>query len=171
MGLRPSTETSRRVPGIRARPTFPTTTSVIVFSSAARYALRATAHLGSLHEEGYVPARRLAEVLEIPPTFLAKVLKQLVDAGLLVAFRGPTGGVRLSRAADQISLRQIIEAVDGPAVFTECVLGLPGCGDLEPCPLHEGWAPIRAALAAEFDRQTIGSVSDAYLAGALRLKP
>lgn len=142
-----------------------------MFSSAARYALRATAHLGSLHEEGYVPARRLAEVLEIPPTFLAKVLKQLVDAGLLVAFRGPTGGVKLSRAADQISLRQIIEAVDGPAVFTECVLGLPGCGDQKPCPLHEGWAPIRTALAEEFDRQTIGSVSEAYLAGALRLKP
>ncbi|NNE71525.1 MAG: Rrf2 family transcriptional regulator [Rhodothermales bacterium] len=142
-----------------------------MFSSAARYALRATAHLGSLPADGYVPARQLAEALDIPPTFLAKVLKQLVDAGLLVAFRGPTGGVKLSRPADEITLRQIIESVDGSAVFTECVLGLPGCGDLEPCPLHEGWAPIRGALAAEFDRQTIASVSEAYLEGALRLRP
>lgn len=142
-----------------------------MFSNAAQYALRAVAHLGVSDNDGYVPVRVVAKELEIPPTFLAKVLKQLVDAGFLEAFRGPTGGVKLARPTNEITVRQIVESVDGPELFTECILGLPGCGDRAPCPMHEGWAVVRNQLAAEFDRQTIETISESCRNGSLRLTP
>jgi Rrf2 family iron-sulfur cluster assembly transcriptional regulator len=142
-----------------------------VFSNAAQYALRAVSHLGARDHSGFVPVRVIAEELEIPPTFLAKVLKQLVDTGFLKAYRGPTGGVMLARPTTQITVRQIVEAIDGPELFTECILGLPGCGDRLPCPMHEGWSVIRTQLAADFDRQTIETISEACRNGSLRLTP
>ncbi|MBO6780021.1 MAG: Rrf2 family transcriptional regulator [Rhodothermales bacterium] len=142
-----------------------------MFSSAAQYAVRATAYLGSLEQDGFVPARSIAGELNIPPTFLSKVLRQLVDAGILSAYRGPTGGVRLARPASQVSVRQIVEAIDGDALFTECILGLPGCGNRKPCPMHEAWAVHRSALAEEFERQTVDTLSTAYTLGDLRLGP
>ena len=142
-----------------------------MFSNAAQYALRAGAYLGSVDSESYVPARKVAEALQIPPTFLAKVLKQLVDAGLLLAYRGPTGGVRLSRGSDKITVREVLEAIDGDGLFTQCILGLPGCGDRTPCPMHDAWAIQRRALAEQFDRQTLAELADAYAHGELRLAP
>ena len=142
-----------------------------MFSNAAQYALRAVAHLGVADSEGFVPVRVVAKELEIPPTFLAKVLKQLVDAGFLVAFRGPTGGVKLAKPTGEITVRQIVEAVDGPELFTQCILGLPGCGDRAPCPMHEGWSVVRSQLAAEFERQTIETISESCRNGSLRLSP
>ncbi len=142
-----------------------------MFSNAAQYALRAVAHLGVGDHDGFVPVRVVAKELEIPPTFLAKVLKQLVDTGFLLAFRGPTGGVKLARPTQEITVRQIVEAVDGPELFTECILGLPGCGDRAPCPMHDGWSVVRTQLAAEFDRQTIETISESCRNGSLRLTP
>ena len=141
-----------------------------MISSAAKYALRAVAHLAAENHATYVPARSIAEELDLPATFLAKVFKQLVDAGILDAYRGPTGGVRISKPADQVSVRALIEAIDGPGVFTECILGLPGCGEAKPCPMHEGWAHVRAALGEEFERQTIASLAAGYKEGKLRLR-
>jgi Rrf2 family protein len=142
-----------------------------VFSNAAQYALRAVAHLGASETDAYVPARKIAEDLQIPPTFLAKVLKQLVDEGILVAYRGPTGGIKLSRPASEITVRQLVEAIDGPDIFTQCILGLPGCGNRKPCPMHDGWASIRNSLAVEFEAQTVERLSEAYRTGSLRLTP
>ena len=83
--------------------------------------------------------------------------------------RGPAGGVALGRPAGQITLKEIVVAVDGPAVFHECVLGLPGCGDRTPCPLHDEWAPARERVHRMFATATLGETAARIRAGDFRL--
>jgi DNA-binding IscR family transcriptional regulator len=77
--------------------------------------------------------------------------------------------VRLARPANEIRSRDILEAIDGPGLFTECVLGLPGCRDDDPCPFHEHWAPERARLAELFESTSLAELSEGIRGNALRI--
>src|SRR5690606_1115699 len=118
----------------------------MLFSRGCEYGLRAALYLVSLKANGYVPIRKLSDDLDIEFHFLTKQFQQLAEAGLVRSQRGPRGGIALARPADQITLLDIVLAIDGPELFTECVLGLPGCGEAEPCPLHPHWATERQHL-------------------------
>jgi Rrf2 family protein len=83
-------------------------------TAAARYALRALAHPVALDGNPTVTSHDIAQARGIPERFLLKVLKQLATAGVLLSHRGPNGGYRLARPATQITLLEIVEAVDGP---------------------------------------------------------
>lgn len=64
----------------------------------------------------------------------------------MISYRGPNGGIALARPSSSVSLADIIGAIDGTEVFTECLLGLPGCGHADPCPAHEQWTSMRNRL-------------------------
>lgn len=142
-----------------------------MISQASRYALRSLAYLANHDGTRFLAVRKLGEALDISVPFLAKILNQLVTSGVLQAHRGPTGGVRLAMPADDISVRRVIEDIDGSGLFTECVLGLPGCGDETPCPMHASWGAIRAAVAASFEQQSLGDLARGYGSGDMRLSP
>jgi Rrf2 family protein len=90
---------------------------------ASSYALHAVAYMASQKSEKPVASHNIAEARNIPERFLLKVLKPLVTNRVLVSIKGPNGGYRLARPAADISMADIIEAVDGPirgqAPFTE----------------------------------------------------
>lgn len=131
-----------------------------MFSNGCEYAMQAVVFLAMTEEERpFVPIRRIGERLGISPAFLAKVLRRLTERGLLCAQRGPGGGVALGRPPEQITLKDIVLAVDGAALFESCVLGLAGCGDRAPCPLHEAFGPTRDRLAATFERITVAALA------------
>lgn len=132
----------------------------MLLSKSCQYGLRASLYLASLETDDYVSIRRISEELKCSFHFLTKILQQLTEAGLLRSYRGPGGGVRLARPAAEIRSRDVLEAIDGANLFTECVLGLPGCGDANPCPLHAHWAPQRARLAELFDDSTLAELSE-----------
>lgn len=104
---------------------------------------------------GYTPVREIAQALAISGPFLSKVFQQLVQAGLVESHRGPSGGVRLAHPPKAVTLKQIVVAIDGPELFTECVLGLPGCGHARPCPVHEAWTVNRSELNLMFEASTL----------------
>lgn len=141
-----------------------------MLSKSCEYGLRAMLYLASLNATEYVSIRSISEALDISFHFLTKTFQKLTDAGLLVSQRGPAGGVRLARPPRQITPLEILVAIDGSALFTECVLGLPGCGDEKPCPLHEEWAAERARLASMFETVSIADLSTGFRNGAFRLK-
>lgn len=141
----------------------------MLLSRACEYGLRATFYVAAQKPDGYLPIRGIGETLGISVPFLTKVFQQLTQAELLVSFRGPNGGIALARPADQITLYDIVVAVDGPGLFVACVLGLPGCGSQKPCPLHEGWAVERDRLRALFLRTTLDDVAHRLQGTDLRL--
>lgn len=127
-------------------------------------------YLESLRSKNFVAVRTIGEDLNISATFLAKILKELVANGLVDTYRGPRGGVRLARPASTITVRQVVEAIDGEALFTDCVLGLPECGNDVPCPMHNEWAKTRSQIKETFDSATIARLGDSYASGGIRLR-
>lgn len=121
-----------------------------MISKGCTYGIQVTVYLAA-RAGNHVPVRMISDELGVPHSFLAKVVSMLARAGILDTMRGPTGGVSLARGSDEISVREIIAAIDGTQLFTECVLGLPGCGHEQPCPFHHQWGGIRDGLESTFE--------------------
>lgn len=115
----------------------------MLLSSACVYGLRASVYLASVSRESYTSITQISDELDISRHFLTKVLQELTQADLLESMKGPKGGVRLLAAPDNVVLLDIVAAIDGLDLLTECALGLPGCGSEKPCPIHDKWAETR----------------------------
>lgn len=143
----------------------------MIFSKSCVYGLRATIYLASISRKDYVSIKELSEKLDISFHFLTKILQELTAADLLESMKGPKGGVRLSKSGSEITLKEVVEAIDGPAIFTECVLGLPGCGRKKPCPMHDMWEGTRDKINDVFTSTSLQDISKEGKAKNLRITP
>jgi len=143
----------------------------MLLSKSCEYGLRAAIYLTSLQQDGYVSVRELGNALDISPHFLTKIFQKMTHAGLMRSFRGPNGGVALARPAGKITLRELVVAIDGPELFTECILGLPGCGQRTPCPLHESWTAVRMEMETMFGSETLEVFAEKIKGLNLRISP
>jgi len=114
----------------------------------ADYALRAMVFLARLEPNRKAATKKIAEQQKIPPSFLAKIVSQLSIAGLIHTSRGAHGGIVLSRPASEISLLEVIEAIDGPIALNECTVSPGNCDNAEVCPLHDIWQETQDQLVA-----------------------
>ena len=96
------------------------------FSEAANLALHACAFLAA--DDGRMSAGRLAELMDVSQSHLAKVLQRLAAEDLLESTRGAAGGFRLALPAGELTLLELVETVDGPLDEGGCLLGKPVCG-------------------------------------------
>lgn len=142
----------------------------MMLSRGCEYGLRASLYLVSLKEDGFVPIRRLSQELDIEFHFLTKLFQQLTEAGLVHSQRGPKGGVAFAKSADAVTPMDVVLAIDGPELFQECVLGLPGCGEQKPCPLHDTWATERKRLRSMFETTSLQEMSDRMKTEGHRLR-
>lgn len=141
----------------------------MLLSKSCVYGLRASLYLASNQNGQYISIREMSEKLDISFHFLTKILQQLTGAGLMESYKGPNGGVRLTKAGRSISLFEIVEAIDGEDLFTECVLGLPGCGSKKPCPLHDKWTDTRASIRTMLEDTDLVELADKGKNSNLRL--
>ncbi len=112
----------------------------------ADYAVRAVLYLARLGGNERAATSSVAEEKRIPPSFLAKIISQLSIAGLLHTSRGARGGVTLAREPKEITLLEVIEAIDGPIQLNECVGEDPNCTFDEGCPLRSVWCDAQEVL-------------------------
>ena len=131
----------------------------MLLSKSCVYGLRASLYLAAKDSDGYIPIRQMSDKLEISFHFLTKILQQLTSEGILESYKGPNGGVRLKRSGEDISLMEIVLAIDGDYMLTECALGLPGCGVMKPCPIHEKWAETRDNIKNMLETTTLSELS------------
>lgn len=115
----------------------------MLLSKSCIYGVRASLYLASKEQDEYNSIREMSEKLGISFHFLTKILQQLTAQDLMESYKGPNGGIKLSEKGRDATLLDIVTAIDGPGMFTECALGLPGCGINKPCPLHDSWATTR----------------------------
>jgi Rrf2 family protein len=112
----------------------------------ADYALRAMVYLARLEPAQRAATKQIAETQRIPPSFLAKIISQLSIAGLIHTSRGARGGVVLAKPAANISLLEVVEAIDGPIALNDCTVSPDNCENTEDCPLHDIWEETQAIL-------------------------
>lgn len=125
----------------------------MLFSTATAYALQA---LAALSEDGsYSQAKDLSEELHLPGPYLAKILQTLAQNGILESLRGPKGGFRMARPAHRITVGDVVDAMEGPEVFSGCVMGFPECSGDNPCPLHDAWSQVKAHMDSSMTQSTI----------------
>ena len=111
----------------------------------ADYAVRAVLHLARIGDQRTATSM-IAEKQRIPPSFLAKIVSQLSIAGLLHTSRGARGGVTLARTPKEITLLEVIEAIDGPIQLNECVGDSGACSFDYDCPLRPVWCDAQEEL-------------------------
>jgi Rrf2 family protein len=112
---------------------------VLRISRKIDYGLRAMIYLASIRPDAIVPFREIARQMMVPEDFLAKILKTLVDQGLVRSTRGPHGGYALAKPASDISFLDVIEGVEGPIAINVCLDGDDPCSKAEACTMVDVW--------------------------------
>jgi Rrf2 family iron-sulfur cluster assembly transcriptional regulator len=116
-----------------------------VLSKSGVHSVRALVVLAELPAGEYQGASAIADQTDAPRNYLGKLLQILSRRGLVESQKGLGGGFRLARAPENISLFDVVDAIEGVSRWTECILGSPSCSDNNPCAVHERWAPVRDA--------------------------
>jgi Rrf2 family protein len=122
------------------------------------HGLRAVLYIASRDVESPVRGEDIAREEDLPQPFLSKILKILSSRNILHSVRGPGGGFRLARASSEISLLDIVEAIDGLSQFDECALGWKTCQDDNPCPLHNSWKEMRQGLREYLAKSSVADL-------------
>jgi FeS assembly SUF system regulator len=131
---------------------------MIILSKLADYGVIVATHLAAAAPE-QVNAMHLAVDTRLPQTTVAKVLKLLAKAGIVTAVRGAAGGYRLARAPQQVSVAQIIQAIDGSFGMTQCTSTLGPCERLHFCPTRPHWHRINEAVGQALANVTLDEMS------------
>jgi Rrf2 family iron-sulfur cluster assembly transcriptional regulator len=130
----------------------------MIYSRSAEYAIRAFVNLSRVSEGKYAMVKNIAQEEAIPAHFLAKILQQLARKGLLRSSKGPTGGFILRRKAEEISLMDIVSALDGLNDYEKCASGLAECNDDAPCGMHDSWKALRSRIIEYLERTSIATI-------------
>ena len=137
----------------------------MIFSNATEYAIRGLSELAARKADGTILLDDLVGGTGLPRDFVAKIFQKLVRAGILRSAKGRGGGFALARPQHEITLMDIIEAVEGPQLLDACVIGLERCNDHMPCAQHDLYKPIRQRLKDYLRTTTL-----ADMAASLRSK-
>jgi Rrf2 family protein len=121
----------------------------------ADYAIRSMVHLAELPLDGRVSTATISEAEGIPLPFLTKVISRLATAGLVTTSRGMGGGVSLARPPEEVTLLQVVEAVDGPILLNHCLLRPGTCERDGFCAAHDVWANVQDRLVQELGGVTM----------------
>jgi Rrf2 family protein len=125
----------------------------------ADYATRAILHLAQVEKDKLVATSDIAKEQNIPSSFLAKIISQLSIAGLLHTSRGAHGGVKLARNPEDISLLEVVEAIDGPIQLNMCVEDKGSCPYEENCPLQPVWCDAQEDLLTKLKSTNFGQLT------------
>lgn len=135
-----------------------------MLTNASKYAIRSILYLATNSSEDHkISVKVIAEDLETPQSFLAKLLQQLTTNKLVSSTKGPHGGFYLSAKNRKKSLWDIIKCIDGGEKFNQCFLGLSECNDINPCPAHAIVSPFKKQILENFRDKTIGQYADESL--------
>lgn len=124
------------------------------------YGLRALLHMAMQEPSGPFTAEELAGAAGTSSDFMHKIMRSLRDAGIVSSKSGPSGGFRLERAPHELSVLEIVHAIQGPFRVNACVIGLEICDRSEICPLRPTWLKVQRDLEEGLDGTTLGTILD-----------
>ncbi len=104
----------------------------------------------------------------IPAAFLARIVAELAQGGFIVTFPGREGGLQLARPAEEITLTEVVELMEGPLLLSECMLGEQTCPFEQACPVRRRWDGLQSVIAAELSRTKFSDLAQ-EVAGENRL--
>lgn len=123
-------------------------------NQATDYAFRVVLFLAGRQPDEVVDARQIAEKENIPIRFLLKTVRLLAATGIVKSYRGIKGGYRLGRLAKDITLKDVLEAVEGPVKINRCLMDSSECSKdaTRWCPIHQALKNVQDATNEELDK-------------------
>jgi Rrf2 family iron-sulfur cluster assembly transcriptional regulator len=129
-------------------------------TKSEEYGLRGLIFLAQQPPEKVTLVSEVSKDQNIPESFLAKIFQRLSKAGLLRSVRGPNGGFTLKKPAHEITMREIIEALEGPIALSRCLLKKGECEEERVCPLHPVWEEVQQRFVEILDNTTMEDLAN-----------
>jgi Rrf2 family protein len=133
---------------------------MIAIRKETDYALRVLLHLALLPPGDRITTQEVAQQRLIPKNLIRRITAHLVDAGFLVSVRGRGGGISLARRPEEIVFIEVIEAIEGPVVISECVPQPQECPLSGECPVRSVWADSQTQLRHYWGEITLADLAD-----------
>jgi len=125
---------------------------------AGEYAVRAVLYLAGKGTDRVVGRQEIAKEMEIPGQFLAKIGQQLAKAGFIEIVQGSKGGFRLRVSPEQLTLLNVVEAVEGEIFLNDCIMDPDSCWRSPNCAVHKVWNRARNQLRECLGEATFSSL-------------
>jgi FeS assembly SUF system regulator len=135
---------------------------MIILSKLADYGVIVATHLAT-HSDRQATAAAVAAATRLPQATVAKLLKALAHAGLVVATRGASGGYRLARQGTEISVAEVVAAIDGDIGMTQCSVHVDDCERTTYCPTRPHWAAINRAVGTALAAVTLDEMISPFI--------
>ena len=124
------------------------------------YAIRGIVHLATRPDDQVCLLSEIAAAVDVPPTFLAKIFQQFSKMGLVKSYRGTGGGFVLGRSPDQITLLEVVEAVEGPIIPNRCVVKQGDCPRDSTCTVHPVWVNVQLQVKDILGKVTLEELAE-----------
>ncbi|MCL5127519.1 MULTISPECIES: Rrf2 family transcriptional regulator [unclassified Algibacter] len=128
-----------------------------MFSKACEYGIKAVIFIAiKSYEDLRVSPKEIAEKIDSPQAFTAKILQSLVHHDIVNSIKGAHGGFEIQKdRISQIKLAEIVKAIDGDSIYMGCGLGLEKCDENHPCPAHDKFKIVRDELQNMLENTTL----------------
>ncbi len=136
---------------------------MISISRQTDYASRVLLHLALLPPNARVTAQEISRRRVIPPAFVRRIITHLGKANLITTTRGSGGGLALARPSGEISLLDVVQAVEGPLALNPCTIDPATCPLVQTCPVHDEWMHARELLVNELSQATFNRLAQGGL--------
>ena len=133
-------------------------------TQGADYGLRGMIHLAQLPMGEFALVRDVADMEQVPESYLAKIFQDLSRSGLMVSQRGAKGGFSLARDPAEITLREMVEAIEGPIFLVPCLDSRQHCDRAGVCALQEAMAVAQDRFLEQLDSTSLQFLADRSVA-------
>ncbi|OIQ77186.1 HTH-type transcriptional regulator IscR [mine drainage metagenome] len=141
----------------------------MLISRTSQYAIQSMIYIATQPLGTLILSRDVAEKLQVPAAYLAKIMQTLCKGGLVSSLRGRHGGFCLREDQGEINLMRILLITEGPEFTKNCLLGLKVCSDETACPMHVKFKPIKQEIIELLTRKTLTILSEAVLVDKYRI--
>lgn len=138
-----------------------------MFSKACEYGIRAVIYIWSQNDKGKkLGIKDICKEIDAPEFFTAKILQSLAKQGIISSAKGPNGGFYVEQAQVDLTLMDLVIAIDGDQLFKGCGLGLRQCTEETPCPIHSDFKVIREGLSQMLKNKKLVDLASEINSGA-----
>ncbi|MBN1399421.1 MAG: Rrf2 family transcriptional regulator [Anaerolineae bacterium] len=132
---------------------------MVRLTKGADYGARGTIHLAKQPAGAVVLISEIAAAEALPESYLAKIFQDLAKEGIVRSHRGARGGFSLARPPDEITLREVVEAIDGPIAISRCLAPWEGCDKIATCSLYPVMQEAQRLLLGAFEATTLSELA------------